>query len=45
MEKQLVWALKLGGVESLGISKVHETGLAWLMEFQIWHQLAGSVAL
>ena len=30
-------------MESLGISKVCQTMLAWLMESQIWHQLAGSV--
>ena len=36
---------KLGGVESLGISKAGQTVLASLIESQIWHQLAGSVAL
>ena len=45
MEKQLGWACKLGGEESLGISKVGQTVLARLMESQIWHQLASSVAL
>ena len=43
MEKQLGWAHKLGRAESLGISKVGQTVLAWLMESQIWHQLSGSV--
>ena len=43
MEKQLRWACKLGGAESLGISKVGQTVLARLMESQIWHQLAVSV--
>ena len=33
----------MGGVESLGTSKVSQTLLAMLMESQIWHQLAGSV--
>ena len=41
VEKQLGWAHKLGGVESLGISKTGQTMLARLMESQIWHQLAG----
>ena len=41
MERQLGWVHKLGGAESLGISKVGQTVLARL----IWHQLAGSVAL
>ena len=41
IEKQLGWAHKLGGVESLGISKTGQTMLARLMESQIWHQLAG----
>ena len=44
MEKQLRWAHKLGGVESLGISKAGQTVLPRLMRSQIWHQLAGSVA-
>ena len=43
MEKQLGWAHKLGGAESLGISKAGQTVLAWLMESRIWYQLAGSV--
>ena len=43
LEKQLWWALKLGGRESLGISKVGQTVLARLIESQIWYQLAGSV--
>ena len=45
MEKQLGWACKLGGAESLGISKEGQTVLARLMETRIWHQLAGSVPL
>ena len=45
MEKQFGWAHKLGGTESLGISKMGQIVLARLMESQIWHQLAGSVAL
>ena len=45
MEKQLGWACKLAGMEPLGISKVGQTVLARLMEFQIWHQPAGSMAL
>ena len=45
VEKQLGWARKLGRVESLGISKAGQTVLARLMESQIWHHLAGSVAL
>ena len=44
MEKQLWWASKLGGAESLGISKAGLTVLARLIESQIWHQSAGSVA-
>ena len=43
MEKQLVWAWKLGGAEYVGISKVGQTVLARLMESQVWHQLAVSV--
>ena len=43
MEKQLGWAYKSGGMESLGISKVCQTMLAWLMESQIWHQFTSSV--
>ena len=39
MEKQLGGACKLGGTESLGISKVDQTVLARLMQSQIWHQL------
>ena len=35
----------MGGTESLGISGVGQTVLAMLMEPQIWHQPAGSVAL
>ena len=33
----------MGGVWSLGISKVGHTMLARLMEPEIWHHLAGSV--
>ena len=43
MEKQLGWTGKLGGVESLGISKAGQTVLTRLMESLIWHQLSGSV--
>ena len=39
MEKQHVWAPKLGGAESLGISKVSQKVLVRLMESQIWHLL------
>ena len=42
MEKQLGWTQKLGGAESLGISKASQTVVARLMDSQIWHQLAGS---
>ena len=45
MEKKFGWDHKLGVAESLGISKVGRTMLARLMESQMWHQLAGSVAL
>ena len=34
----------MDGAESLGISMVGQTVLIRLMESQIWHQLAGSVA-
>ena len=43
MEKQLGWAHKLGGTESLGISNAGQTLLARLMESQIWHQPTVSV--
>ena len=43
MEKQLGWTHKLSGAEPLGISKAGHTVLARLMEFQIWHQLAGTM--
>ena len=43
MEKQLRWAQKWVGVESVGIFTVGQTVLARLMESQIWHQLASSV--
>ena len=42
-EKQLGWASKLGGVESLGISNAGKTVLARLTESQIWHQFASYV--
>ena len=46
-EKQLGWASKLGGVESLGISKVGQTVVARLMESQdmaaAWQLCAGRV--
>ena len=45
MEKQLGWAYKLGGAESLGISQVGQTVSARLMESQMGHQPARSVAL
>ena len=43
MERQLGWAHKLGGAESLGISKAGQTVLGRFMESQMWHQLASSV--
>ena len=43
MEKKHGWANKLGGAESLGISKVGQIVLARLMESQLWDQLASSV--
>ena len=43
MEKQLRWALKLGGTKSQDISKAGQTVLARLMESQRWHQLTSSV--
>ena len=43
MEKQLGWTHKLGGTESLEISKAGQTVLARLMESQIWHQFTDSV--
>ena len=45
MEKLLGWASKLGREESLGISKAVQIILARLMESQVWHQSAGSMAL
>ena len=45
MEKLLGRTCKLGGAESMGISKAGETVLARWMEYHIWHQLAASVAL
>ena len=43
MEKQFGWAKKLGGAESLGISKAGQTMLSRLVESQVWLQLAGYV--
>ena len=43
MEKQFGWACKLGGAESLGLTRAGQIVLARLMEFQIWHQLAGTM--
>ena len=40
-----IWKSSLGGTESLGISKAGQTVLDSLMESQIWHQPAGSVAV
>ena len=45
VEKQLGWAHKLGGADSLRISKVSKTMLVRLMESQIQHQPPGSMAL
>ena len=44
-EKQLEWACKSSGMESLGISRVGQTVLARLIEFQTCHQPTSSVAL
>ena len=43
MKKLHWWALKLGGTESLGISKAGQTVLPSMMESQIWHQPTGFV--
>ena len=43
MEKKLVWARNLCGVEPLWISKVGHTELTRLIESQIWHQASGFV--
>ena len=43
MEKQFGWALKLGKVESLRISKLGQTVLIRLMASWMWHWSAGSV--
>ena len=43
MEEQLGWARKLGGAESLGISKAGHAVSARLMESQMWHQFNGFV--
>ena len=40
--KQLEWAHKLVGAESLGISKTGQTVLVRLMESQIWYHLDSS---
>ena len=45
MEKQVGWAHKLVGAESLGISKLGQMVLAWMMESQICLQLASSVGV
>ena len=45
MERQLGWAHKLGGAESLGISKEYQIVLARLMESQIEYQPAHFMAL
>ena len=45
MEKQLGWAYKLGGAESLRISNVGQMVLSRLMASHIWHQLDGSIGL
>ena len=45
MEKQLGSADKMGGTESQGISRAGKTMLTRLMESEILHQPAGSVAL
>ena len=43
MEKLLLIAVKLGGMEPQVISRARQTVFARLMESQILHQLAGSV--
>ena len=43
MENKLRWACKLGGAESLGISKAGQTVLARLMKSQIWCELPDSL--
>ena len=45
VEMQLEWAQKLGGTESLGISRVGHIRLTRLMGSQLWHPPAGSAAL
>ena len=45
MVKQLGFTHKLDGLESLEISKADQTVVASLMESQIWHQSASTVAL
>ena len=42
---QFEWAPQLGEMEPQGISRVGQTVVARLMESQIWHPPAGSVAL
>ena len=43
LKSSLGGACKLGGMESLGISRVEQTVLARLMESQLWHPPAGCV--
>ena len=45
LEKPLLTTVKLGGMESLGISREGQTVFVRLMESQIWQPPAGSVAL
>ena len=45
MKKHIGWACKLGGAESLGISKAGQTVLAMLMESQIQNHPVGSMEL
>ena len=44
-DQPFMWKRSLGGIESLGISMVGQTVSARLMESQIWHQPASSMAL
>ena len=45
MVKQLGFTHTLDGLESLEISKADQTALGRLMESQVWHQPAGSMAM
>ena len=47
IKKQLEWACRLGGAESLGISQADpdQIVLSRLMASQIWQQLASTLAL